>query len=205
MTEPLTDDDFRANPDPQRQLRMAAAGKLNVHQTRKIATDIMSRAERGRDEAARIEVGCSVTEAELKHKSQFHVAVTPAPTVVTGYRAPKRAWTLRIDGWHPALLNTLMKHWTAAHRAKKADREVICEALRSSFVVQAEEQRRVSLLIVWPKGKRRADPDAFWKSVNDALVAGGALKNDSPVWCELGTVEQCRGERLTTFITLEEV
>jgi len=40
--------------------------------------------------------------------------------------------------------------------------------------------------------------------VDDALVACGRLKNDSPRWCILGTVEVVRGEWITR-ITLEDV
>ena len=79
-------------------------------------------------------------------------------------------YTLDIPRWHPAPLNKLMEgHWSNGHRLKKIDKAMI--AAYSTNIPKAEGKRRVSLHIILDKGQRAPDPDAFFKSLNDALVA----------------------------------
>jgi hypothetical protein len=51
--------------------------------------------------------------------------------------------------------------------------------------------------------QRGADPDAYWKSLLDALVHAGLLVDDSPKWCELGPVRFERECRRKPAIQLE--
>ena len=113
--------------------------------------------------------------------------------------------TLTIIGWTPTPLNQLLgNHWKA-HRLKKADREVIIWAQHCVRLPTAVTRRRVSLQIVFGKGQRRCDPDAYWKTVNDALVHAKLLVNDNPRWCQLGSVDVSREETAATRILLEDI
>ena len=114
-------------------------------------------------------------------------------------------WTLEIREWMPATLNEMKGHWAKGHRLKQNDKEVVWLAVRQGGVPAATCRRRVSLLVVFPKGARMPDPDAFDKSLRDALVACGALKNDSARWVVGEYPQFARGESLVTFITLENV
>lgn len=99
-------------------------------------------------------------------------------------------YQVRVEKWHPATTNQLMKSVGARIRLKKRDRKVIGDFLRvEARVPMAAGKRRVGLKIHLEPGQRRADPDSYWKSLLDALVAHGLLKNDSPEWCEILPVE----------------
>lgn len=122
----------------------------------------------------------------------------------TEHRHEPERWFVRIDGWHPATLNSLMHcHWATRNRMKKHDAALIAASVLGADVPKAESRRRVSLEIVLGPRQRGADSDAYWKSVLDALVKCGALHNDNKEWCELGEVTYRRGERPGTVICLE--
>lgn len=115
-------------------------------------------------------------------------------------------YTLEIPGWHPTPLNKLLNsHWAKAGRMKEADREMVGKACLVYGVQPAICKRRVRLLLVLGKGARACDPDAYQKSLFDALVHAKALRNDNRQWCELTTPRFARGDVAGTFITLEDV
>ena len=114
-------------------------------------------------------------------------------------------WCLHIPGWHPTPLNELMGSHAKAGRLKAKDREIVSRAVLGYGVAKATAKRRVSLMVVYPPGQRMHDPDAFYKSALDALVATGALHNDSRKWVEWDRPELARGEVLRTFITIQDV
>jgi len=114
--------------------------------------------------------------------------------------------TVRIDDWMPTPLNRYTdRHWAVRKRAKDADSATVELFCRQSGISPASVKKRVRVLIVLPKGKRACDPDAIQKSLGDALVRCGALKNDSHLWVEWAPVEFARGGRLATFLTLEDM
>jgi hypothetical protein len=145
----------------------------------------------------------SVTDAEIRHAAQFQPgSVTPGAVLAS----TARVQTVRIDNWMPAPLNQYTnKHWAVRKRAKDGDADVVALYCRTHGVTVATVKRRLRVLVVLPKGKRACDPDAIQKSLGDALVRYGALKIDSRFWVEWAPVEFVRGERLTTFLTLEEM
>jgi Holliday junction resolvase RusA-like endonuclease len=99
-------------------------------------------------------------------------------------------YIVRINQWHPATTNQLMKSVGARIRLKKRDRKVVGDFLRvEARIPMATGKRRVGIKIHLEPGQRRADPDSYFKSLMDALVAHGLLKNDSPDWCEVSPVE----------------
>ena len=113
-----------------------------------------------------------------------------------------------IPGWFPTPLNKLMGgHWGTAHRRKSADAETVCRSVRAGGIVPASGPRRVDLHLVVPKGKRRCDRDAFWKSSKDALVQCGALVDDTPRLCRDGqtTFSRADDEFCGTLILLEDL
>lgn len=112
---------------------------------------------------------------------------------------------IAIPGWRPTPLNQLLGHWARAYHAKRHDAEVIAVACLACGVPSAACRRRVDLEIVLPKGVRAYDHDAHWKSLLDGLVECGALRNDSPAWCHQGEVRIARGERLVTYVWLEDL
>lgn len=115
-------------------------------------------------------------------------------------------WTMDIPSWSPTPLNKLINsHWGTATKLKAMDKDVIARSKMVGGIPDATCKRRVELLIVHPPGKRFPDPDAFHKSLGDALVHCGLLRNDSHLWVELTQPEFARGESLRTVITLTDL
>lgn len=124
----------------------------------------------------------------------------PQPLTVTG------RWEVVVPLWRPASLNELLAAGPyGANRLKKRDLEFVRVYAWLAGVPRASGPRRVSLEITVPKGQRRWDPDAFWKSLLDALVRDGKLVDDGPKWCLNGPVSYVRGEELLTKIIIEDV
>jgi hypothetical protein len=114
---------------------------------------------------------------------------------------------LTINGWRPASLNELNKGVKISIRLKKRDRDVLCYyAMRIALLPKATQKRRVSLKIRVPKGQRRHDPDAFWKSCLDAAKHAELIVDDGPRWLELGRMDYDpqRGP-LRTVLVLENL
>ena len=99
---------------------------------------------------------------------------------------------IQIPNWHPTPLNKLLGDWRVSSKRKKADRNLI--ACYTHHLPKAGQKRRVTLTIILGKGQRGCDPDAYWKSLLDALVHAGQLNDDSPKWCELAPVQFERGQ-----------
>jgi len=114
-------------------------------------------------------------------------------------------WTLKLEGWLPHSLNKLMNsHWAVRRGLKQGDKDQIRKACLVYGVPKAEGRRHVSVLIVLPKGRRALDADNVYKGMLDGLVEAEVLRNDSHVWCTWSPVHYARGDRLVTFITLED-
>jgi len=114
-------------------------------------------------------------------------------------------WTMEIPGWHPCALNKLVhSHHHRASSFKAKDREIVARACLVYAIPAAEARRSVEIHLVFAKGARACDPDAYWKSLLDALVHARALKNDSMDWVVCRPPAYSRGERQTSFITLQE-
>lgn len=113
-------------------------------------------------------------------------------------------WTLDIPGWHPTPLNKLLGHRMKASRLKAHDREIVGKAVLAYAVPAADEKRSVEMTLIYAAGERAVDPDASWKSLFDALVAAGALKNDSSAWVTYREPIILRGPIKRTIITIQE-
>ncbi len=115
------------------------------------------------------------------------------------------AHRLTILGWHPTRLNRLLGHWGTRSKRKRFDRDIIAvEAMRQG-IPKATGKRRVGLRITLAPHCRGADPDAYWKSLLDALVMCGLLIDDNRQWVDLGPVTFDRNCIEGTTITLEEI
>jgi Holliday junction resolvase RusA-like endonuclease len=88
---------------------------------------------------------------------------------------------------------------------KRRDRQWLALACRNAEVKPASGKRRVSLTVLLAKGTRRRDPDAWWKSILDALVHARALLNDSGAWVELGPVKDVRADRNGMVLLIEDL
>lgn len=118
----------------------------------------------------------------------------------------KKRYFLHIDRWHPTRLNVLLAAcWQVRARKKRFDADIVKAMFLGAETPRAKGKRRVSLEIVLGPRQRGADPDAYWKSVLDALVQCGALRDDSRIWCELGEVRFDRGKNWGTTIVLEDI
>jgi hypothetical protein len=127
-----------------------------------------------------------------------------APTRPSQFRGgAKGSWRITIPSWHPATVNELMRSVRGRIRMKKADRAVIFE--NSHRVPVATGPRRVHLSITLGKGQRAADPDAYWKSLLDALVRCKLLVDDNRQNCVLDPVEFVRGKEPETTIELFDI
>lgn len=113
--------------------------------------------------------------------------------------------TLTIPRWTPARINQWEgRHWSVKSRLKKADRTLIVAYAAQQGTPKAQGKRRVSLLLTLGKRMRAGDKDAYWKSSLDGCVCAGLLVDDSPKWCDPGTVTFARGEWSTSII-LEDI
>lgn len=120
--------------------------------------------------------------------------------------APGVSWTMVLHNWMPTPLNRLLgTHWAKRGRMKAADAETVALEAARQNVPAATGKLRLSVLIVLPKGRRQVDPDAIQKSLADALVKCGALKNDSYAWVEHSPLKYAKGDRLCTYVTLEVI
>jgi hypothetical protein len=105
---------------------------------------------------------------------------------------------ITVHDWHPTTLNKLItSHWAVANKMKKRDKVEVRYA--SNHIPKATQKRRVEIIIELGKGQRGADPDAYFKTVGDALVAAGLLVDDSHKWVEWSPVQYVRGKKKTTI------
>ena len=113
-------------------------------------------------------------------------------------------YTLSIPCWHPARFNQMTGHWANAYRRKNVDKQMI--AAYAACLPKAQGKRRVSLHIILDKGQRGGDPDAYTKSLNDALVCAKLLVNDNRQYVENAPTTYSRNPHgWGTRITLEEI
>lgn len=111
-----------------------------------------------------------------------------------------------IDRWHPARLNQIMGgHWSGGHRLKKRDREMVWAYSRGK--PKAPGKRRIETVIVLKPKQRGGDPDAYFKSLCDALKHAGMIVDDNRQGVELMPVRYERGttERWGTSIRLWDI
>ncbi|WP_435018466.1 hypothetical protein TA3x_000440 [Tundrisphaera sp. TA3] len=102
------------------------------------------------------------------------------------------ATEITIPRWHPATVNQLLGgHWSKGHRLKKRDRQMIWAYAQGK--PKATGKRLVELTIILKPKQRGSDPDAFFKSLADALVHAGLLKDDNRQGVELAPVAYERG------------
>lgn len=112
-----------------------------------------------------------------------------------------------IPRWHPTPLNKLLtNHWSEGARLKKNDKHMVSMYAREHRTAGPIGKRRVTLSIVLGKGQRKCDPDAYWKSLLDALVHAKQLINDNDAGVELGPVQFRRQrEKWGSLIVLEDL
>jgi Holliday junction resolvase RusA-like endonuclease len=108
---------------------------------------------------------------------------------------------------HTARLNQLMgRNKYAIASLKKRDRDIVAIVARMEGIPFATTKRRVSLHVRLGPRQRKGDADCPWhKSLLDALVQAGMLKDDSLKWCELGEVTYERAKVPSMRVTLEDV
>jgi hypothetical protein len=132
-----------------------------------------------------------------------------APTRPSRFKGEgKGCWRITVPGWHPARLNELLPNRWQAHKLKKRDRSAIAfwsVMCNGPFVPEATGPRRVHLSITLGKGQRAADPDAYWKSLLDALVACKLLVDDNRQNVVLDPVEFSRGKEPETTVELYDL
>lgn len=110
-----------------------------------------------------------------------------------------------IPNWRPTRLNELVNaHYMAAAKKKKADRNMVFMHTRGLPV--ATTKRSVEIEIVLGYKWRKADVDAYHKSLCDALVASKMLVDDSDKWCELKPLKYSKDDSNPgTWIRLHEI
>ncbi len=116
------------------------------------------------------------------------------------------SYILGIPDWHPATLNQFLgRHWTVCAKLKKFDRDLVAFSARDAEIPSAEAKRRVELTIVLGARQRGCDPDAYWKSLLDALVCAGMLVDDSSKWVECPPPTFERAPTKSTRIVLTDI
>lgn len=149
----------------------------------------------------------SKNDAKVVKKVRAEVSARAAARgFAGGGNARGHRWAVMVQGWQPARLNEYVgRHWAVGARKKKFDRELVAACCLGAGVPRAEGKRRVGLVIQLGPRQKGGDPDSYWKTVLDALVACGALVNDNKEGVELLPVEYTRGATRATIILLEEV
>ncbi len=116
------------------------------------------------------------------------VFIDPGITFETAICEGPTAW-LTINGWRPCSTNEMARNVKTKIRLKKRDRDVLCAGARQWGLPRATGKRSMSLTIRVPKGQRRWDTDAFFKSLQDAAKHAGLIVDDSPVWFQCGRMD----------------
>jgi Holliday junction resolvase RusA-like endonuclease len=133
------------------------------------------------------------------------MAMTGIPPLATG-RSSAGVYVIDIPDWHPTPLNKLLGHHQKAGRLKRHDREMVWAYVKQARVpADSSMKRSVELTIILGPKQRACDPDAYFKSLCDALVHAMALWDDSREYCELLPVRFDRGSRKATRIVLRDV
>ncbi len=114
--------------------------------------------------------------------------IDPGITFDTAICEGPTAW-LTINGWRPCSTNEMARSVKTKIRLKKRDRDVLCAGARQWGLPRATGKRSMSLVIRVPRGQRRWDTDAFWKSTRDAAKHAGLIVDDGPVWLQDGRMD----------------
>lgn len=115
-------------------------------------------------------------------------------------------WRIVIPDYRPPTVNQFYgRHWRIRHRLGKEAKQVVAHYARLAGVPPATGRRRVALEVTLAGRQRESDPDSYQKLLLDALVACGALVDDSAAWVEWGGVAHSRGGRRSTTVVLEDL
>lgn len=118
---------------------------------------------------------------------------------------------ITIPNWIPARLNAIMGGRRKGGRLKRRDRQIVAVEQMMRPIPEAKGRRRVGLELTFAKGDRGADPDAYFKSLLDALVHAKLLVNDTRKWVQitepvyLPVNPRHRTEKRMTRIILEDL
>ncbi len=113
--------------------------------------------------------------------------------------------TFTIEGFLPLSANRRERqHWNVRARTMRRDGELVAHLVRVQGITPATGKRRVSISLEQARGRLR-DPDGCLKTMLDHLVRAKLLRDDSAMWCEIGSVTIARGKSRRTVITLEDI
>jgi hypothetical protein len=99
-------------------------------------------------------------------------------------------YTMWIEGWRPVPTNLYMRmHFGKRKRTRKRIAEILALYKRLNKVPDAQGKRRVGLHIMLGKWEKRADPDAYWKALLDAMQDAYLLTDDSYEGVELAPIK----------------
>jgi hypothetical protein len=114
--------------------------------------------------------------------------------------------TFTIDNWHPTSINELTKgRVRRGIRLKKLDRNLVAAYAIKFGITKATGRRRVDLTIVLGPRQRGCDPDAYHKSLLDALKNAGLLIQDTRHGVSFTEPTYIRADAHATIITLTDL
>jgi hypothetical protein len=113
--------------------------------------------------------------------------------------------TIQLAVLPPSVNQLIRAHWGGATRTKRRFYEVVARECERTGVPPARGKRRVVVEVVQSGRGRSRDADGTLKVLLDGLTKCGALRDDSPRWCELGSVVVRRGPVTQTTVTLEDL
>lgn len=109
-----------------------------------------------------------------------------------------------INDWHPTTTNKLLSsHWSKSRKLKAQDAQMIWAYCNR--IPKATGRRQLRVVITLAGRGRPPDPDAYFKSLNDALVKNDLLMDDSMKYLELLPIEIKRGIQKSTEINLTDI
>jgi hypothetical protein len=111
-------------------------------------------------------------------------------------------YVLTINRWQPATINQLLRRVRTRIRLKKVDRNMVIGYCLKNRIPVATGPREVNLTIVLGPRQRGCDPDAYNKSLGDALVKAKMLIDDSRRYVRWQPAQYVRGLERGTMIEL---
>lgn len=115
---------------------------------------------------------------------------------------PPGRWEIVVPDWIPVSVNTLVGRMGQGTGRKAKDRKTL--SLFVGHVRPADRPRRLHVEYSYPKGRVGIDLSNGFKSIEDALVKLGVLKNDSRKWLNWVSATSVEGPLGTRIVVADE-
>lgn len=115
---------------------------------------------------------------------------------------PPGRWEAWFPEWIPVSVNVISGRMNYGTSLKKKDREYI--ALFTGHIRPADRPRRLHVEYSYPKNRQGIDLSNGFKSIEDALVDLGLLKDDNRKWLTYISATSVEGPLGTRIVVTDE-